>query len=247
MTETLDGRPRLGEISESGVDEYKPLSVLAVAGLVFGLLSPLAFVGPLLYIFGIVGAVLSVVALARIGTESPALTGRKLALAGLVLSTVCISIAPSHRLVSRHLLRSEARRFASEWFRFLANNEPRKAHQLSKSPQQRLTLDDQLWDVYGEDSQLAEGLRIFTEKAPVRKLLAWGDGARIGFCGIPFQGREFGDDTVTLLYAISPEEEGQKALIVVLNMQRVADAGDGRASWYISDIRDYDWAGGPPS
>ena len=241
MTETLNGRPRLGEISEPGVDEYKPLSGLAVAGLVCGLLSPLAFVGPVLCVFGIAGVVLSVAALVRIGTDSPAITGRKLALVGLVLSTLCVSIAPSHRLVSRYLLRNEARRFAPAWFRFLGDDQPCKAHQLSTPPENRLVLDDQLRDAYAKDDELAEELSAFTENAAVRALLALGDGVRIRFYETQFQGREFGNERVDLLYAVTFEEEGRKKTFFVgLKMIRVADAGDGRASWFINDVRERD-------
>ena len=239
MTETLDGRPRLGEISESGVDEYRPLSGLAVTGLVFGLLSPLAFVGPMLYIFGIVGVVLSVAALVRIGTDSPTISGRKLALAGLILSTFCISSAPAQHLVSRHLLRNEARQFASEWFRFLGNYETHKAHQLGKRPEHRLALDDQLLDAYAKDDALAEDLATFTDNAAVDALLTLGGKAQIRFCETQLQGRYDGLERVDLLYAVSSEEEGQeKTNYVSLRMMRVADAGDGRAGWYINDVNE---------
>jgi hypothetical protein len=245
MTETLDGRPRLGEISESGVTEYKPLSGLAVTGLVFGLLSPLAFVGPVLYIFGIAGVVLSVAALVRIGTDSPAITGRKLALVGLVLSTLCISIAPSHRLVTRYLLRNEARQLASAWFRFLGDDQPHKAHQLSKPFQDRRVLDDQLWDAYAENDKLAEQLRYFIiSKVAVRALLVLGDGARIRFYETHFQGLESGNERVDLLYAVSFEDDGQeKTFFVVLNMIRVAD---GRASWRVGDVYNHVQPDVPP-
>lgn len=239
MAETLDGRPRLGEISESGVDEYKPLSGLAVTGLIVGLLSLLAFVGPLLYIFAIAGVVLNTAALVRIGTGSPAITGRKLALAGLVLSTLCISIAPSHRLASRHLLRKEARQFASVWFRFLAENEPRKAHQLTRAPGQRLSLDEQLADEYAKDGKMAEELGSFTKSAAVRSLLDAGSGARIQSYEIQFEGRQSGDERIDLLCSFSFEEEGREETgFVGLEMRRVADAGNGRADWYISNFQD---------
>ena len=239
MTETLDGRPRLGEISESGVDEYRPLSGLAVVGLVFGLLSPLAFVGPALYIVGIAGIVLSVAALVRIGTDSPAITGRKLALVGLALSTLCMTMAPSHRLVSRYLLRNEARRFAAVWFEFLGDDQPHKAQQLSRPPHLRLVLDDQLWDAYAEDGNLAGELSAFTKNTAIRALLALGDGAQIRFHETQVQCLEYGDERVDLLYAVSYQEERRKKTFFVgLKMIRVADAGDGRASWHISDVRE---------
>lgn len=239
MTETLDDRPRLGEISESGVDEYKPLSGLAVVAFVFGLLAPLAFVGPLLYIFGLTGILLSVVALARIGTDSPALTGRKLALAGLVLSTLCLSIAPSYRLMSRHLHRNEARQFASAWFGFLANDQPQMAHQLTEPPHSRRVLDERLWDVYAEDYELAGKLNIFTTNAAVRALLELGNGARIRFYETQLQYPERGTERIDLLYAVTFEEKGvKKTFFVSLKMLRAADAGDGRAGWRVSDTRD---------
>ena len=240
MRETLNGLPRLDEIAEPGVDEYKPLSGLAVAGLGFGLLSPLAFVGPALYIFAITGVVLSVAALVRIGTDSPAVAGRKFALVGLILSTLCISIALSHGFVYRYLLRNEARRFASTWFQFLGDDEPHKAQQLNRPPLFRRVLNDQLWDAYAEDDKLAGELSDFTQNAAVRALLALGDGAQIRFYETQYQRRESGNERVDLLYAVSYEEEGRKKTFFVgLKMARVADAGNSRASWHINDVREH--------
>jgi len=237
MTETLDGRPRLGEISESEVSQYRALSGMAVAGFGFGLLSPLAFIGPVLYVFPIVGVALSVVALARISKNLPAFTGRRIALAGLVVSTLCISIAPSQLSMSRYLLRREARQYASFWFRCLAQDEPHKAHQLSREPRYRAALDDQLWDLYANNPRLIEELDKFLSKHAVRTLLALGEGAQVRFYETQDQYRRWNEERVYLIYAVTYQEESRKKTFFVgIKVALVSAGDDAQASWFVEDI-----------
>ena len=65
---------------------YRAVAGQAVVGLIFGLLAPLALVDPLLWAVPALGVLLSGWALRRIRRSEPALAGRKMALAGLVLS-----------------------------------------------------------------------------------------------------------------------------------------------------------------
>ena len=240
MTETVDGGPRLGEISESEVTEYRALSGMAVAGFGFGLLSPLAFIGPVLYIFPISGVLLNALALARIAKNHPAFTGRGIALAGLVLSTLCISIAPSQLSVSRYLLRTQARRCASFCFRYLAQDEPHKAHQLSREPQYRATLDDRLWDLYANNPRLIGELDKFLDNHAVRTLLALGDGAQVRFYETQSQYRQWGEERVYLVYAVTCKDESRKETFFVGLQMTLAPATDGApAGWYVDDIIDH--------
>ncbi len=237
MAETLDGRPRLGEISESEVSEYRALSGLAVAGFGFGLLAPLAFIGPLHLVFPIVGLALSLVALVRITRNSPALAGRGLALTGLIVSTLCISIAPSQLLVSRYLLRAEAQKHASLWFRCVAQDEPHKAHQLTRVPRHRAALNDQLWDLYADNPGLADELDTFLENFAVRALLALGDGAQVRFYETQSQFQQGAEHRAYFVYAVSYQEEGEKKTFFVgLKMSRAPAADDVPAGWYVEAV-----------
>ena len=64
------------------------------------------------------------------------------------------------------MVRSEARQFAPLWFKYLAQDEPQKAYQLTLGPQSRRPLDDRLWAFYRSASEeLREGLKTFVDSA----------------------------------------------------------------------------------
>ena len=79
---------------------------------------------------------------------APAISGRKMALSGLVLSLLFLAAAPADWLVYRWMVRDEARQFSALWLKSLAQDEPQKAHQLTVAPPSRQPMDNRLWAVY---------------------------------------------------------------------------------------------------
>jgi hypothetical protein len=79
-------KPYDGELSE--FDGYRALSSAAVGSLVAGVLSALSFLSSLFWVLPVFGLLLGIVAVARIRANPTELTGRKLALAGMVMSTL---------------------------------------------------------------------------------------------------------------------------------------------------------------
>jgi hypothetical protein len=67
---------------------YRALSPAAVASLVAGGLSIASFLSPLFWVIPVLGVLLATVAIQRIRSDPENITGRKLALAGLLLSAV---------------------------------------------------------------------------------------------------------------------------------------------------------------
>ncbi len=85
-------QPRVTEQTDEQVAEYRSISGWAVAGLIIGLLSPLALVDPLLWAVPIVAGMVCVRAFGQIKQKAPAMIGRKAALVGLWLAV--FSLAP---------------------------------------------------------------------------------------------------------------------------------------------------------
>jgi hypothetical protein len=199
---------------------YQAVAPQAVLGLICGLLAPFALIDPAFWFVPPLGILLNWWALRRIKNDPAALTGRKLAIMGLTLSLLLAVAAPVDWVVYRHLVADEARQFSSLWFKYLAQGEPQKAHQLTKMPQSRLPLDDnQLWDFYrntspnGDRKKRAsnrEELEGYVAQPLVRTLLALGPKAQVRFYQTAAQVADEREDVVELLYAVTYEEGNEK-------------------------------------
>ncbi len=107
LTDELHSADELGQ--------YRSLSTLAVAALVLGFCSPLAFVGPLLMAIPLITIAVAWLALARIRASENTLTGRPLALAAVVLAVV-FAVAPlTHAYVRDKLSTRLAGDAAQRW------------------------------------------------------------------------------------------------------------------------------------
>jgi hypothetical protein len=224
---------------------YRALSAQAVLGLIFGLLSPLALVDPMLWWIPMVGVLLSGLAIRRIKKDD-SLTGRKMAAAGLVLSVVFATAAPTDWLLYRRMVRNEARQISSLWFQFLAQDEPQKAHQLTLAPAVRQLLDHRLWAFYRNDPKLRQALEGYVKAPTIRALLALGPKAQVRFFDTAGQIRdENDDDVVTELYAVTYEEEGEKKSFFVAVQAVRHKLATGEAGWRITQtdggIRPQGW------
>jgi hypothetical protein len=107
LTDELQNADELGQ--------YRSLSTLAVAALVLGLCSPLAFVGPLLLAIPLISVAVAWLALARIRASANCLTGRPLAIAGIVLAVVFAVASLTHVYVRDKLSTRLAGDAAQRW------------------------------------------------------------------------------------------------------------------------------------
>jgi hypothetical protein len=228
---------RLSAPQDEELAAYHALSGLAVAGLVGGLLSPLAMVTVLLWILPPLAVALNLLALWRIHRRAPALVGRKAALVGLVLAAVFTAAAPADWLVYRWLVRGEARQFASLWFEALRDGQPQQAHLLTIDPKHRRTFREKDWQFYRDAPRWRDDLRGYVNQPLVRTLAALGPKAQVRFYQTVDQGRNelSGNDWVQLVYAVSyddEKDEGRKSFFVALLVERLQLA-DGLANWRV--------------
>ena len=213
--------------------EYRALAGQAVLGLIGGLLSPLALVDPMLWSIPMLGAIVSWWALQPHPRGAPAISGRKMALAGLMLSLLFLAAAPADWLIYRGMVRNEARQFSGEWFKYLAQDQPQTAHQMTVAPPSRQPLDDRLWAVYRNAPRLRQELENYVKSPLVRTLLALGPKAQVRFYETAAQARDNDNDQVDQVYAVTYEEGSErKSFFVLVRMTRLKLRGGG-ADWRI--------------
>jgi hypothetical protein len=210
------------------VARYRALSSLAVAGLLAGLLAPLAMLSSVLWLVPLVAVVLSALALRRIATRGPDLVGRPLALAGLLLGTLFLVAAPVDDFVYRYFFRQQARQFAAIWTEAVRHGEVYKAHHLMVDPAHRQPLESKLEDFY-KIEKWRQAMERFRNEPAMRTLFALRADANIRFYETAAEGADF----VQLIYAVTyPDEQQQpKSFFITLTMQRTVDTSNGRAAW----------------
>ena len=236
MCEPHAAPPRLSDTQDADMARYHPLSSLAVAGLVLGLLSALAVLGPLLWIIPAAGAVTSGAALWRISRPAAQLAGRRLAQCGLLLSIALGTTVQVDTIVYRFLVRREARQFAALWFGYLLARppQPQKAYQLTLPPRFRQPLDEQLGDFYRRNPHRHESLDDYLQTPLVRKLLALGPAAEARCQASEHQVSSDEGEAVELLYAVTHSgRDGPTTLLVNLGLTRFK-LDNGRANWQVT-------------
>jgi hypothetical protein len=197
-----------------------------VAGLIIGLLSPVALADPLLWAVPIAAGLVCVRAFGQIKQKAPAMIGRKAALVGLWLAVFSFTAAYSDWVYFRWRIRDEARQAALFWFDLLAKNRPELAFQLTVLPRQRHALDERIWDFYVDSEQ--DKVKWFTnlknyvapgktEESPnlVRTLLALGDSAEVRYIGTLDLFYVESQYIVDQLYAVTFVESGEKKTFFV--------------------------------
>lgn len=213
--------------------EYRALAGQAVLGLILGLSAPLAMVDPMLLSIPMLGLFFSWWALRRIKSGDTGITGRKMAITGLVFSLFFLAAAPGDWLVYRWLVRTEARQFSAVWFEYIMQDEPQTAFQLTVTPQTRRPLDDKLWAFYRNNLRQREQLESYVKKPTVRTLLALGPKAQVRFYRTESQTSDNKSDLVEQLYAVTYEEAGEKKSFFVLIRMLRSLLPNGNAGWRI--------------
>ena len=264
MSETEIHRFGLSDPQDTEVVRYRAVSGLAVGGLVIALFSPIALAHPVLWTVPVIGIVTCVLALMRIGRETPPLIGRKAALAGLFVSVLLAVAAPATSFTYWQLVDREARQFAFQWFGFLRQGDPYKAHQLTAYPEERLPLEEGLREHYakkpeapGEPQDFLEppvgggltelaslerdahrDLESYVGRPEIRSLLNLGQKAQVHYYDTERSYHDRTTDVVQQVYAVTCEEAGKKeSYFLQLILKRYPIPGAGRAAWQVFDFK----------
>jgi hypothetical protein len=224
----------LSDPQDAERDEYRALGPLAVLTLIVGLLAPAALVDPLVWSVPLAGLVLGALALRQIARNAPEMTGRTLAVTGLVLSLMFGAAAVTNWYGYRWLVRREARQFAAAWFEALRHGEPHKAHQMIIEPDYRQPLDESLWTFYRDDPAWEGHLRSYVNRPLVHALLVLGERAEVRHYETSGESYAAANKSLYDVYAVTYEEEGKKKTFFVgLHLDRIV-LKDGRANWALT-------------
>ncbi len=222
---------------EADAATYHSLSGLAITGLLLGLLAPLVLVGQAAWVLAVVGVAVNVAALRRIAANAPALLGRKAALVGLILSAICCAYVPADWVSYRRLVREEARQSAAIWFDYLRTRQPHKAFELTLAPGSRDRLEDNLWDLFREDTEEWIELEKFIHRPEVGTLLALQDKATVRFYDTESQWADGNQDHVYQTFAVTySDSEGLKTFFIGLVLDRVTNARTRHAYWQVARV-----------
>lgn len=229
--------------SEVGADEpgelleYRPISSLAVVGLVAGMLSVLAFVHTLFWFVPVLGAAVAWRALRRMTTSAVPLLGRRAALAGLTLSLLFGATAVTRFIVFRWQMRVETMQLSKQWFEALRDRNPYRAHQLTLPSGRRVEAEDELLVRYAEPQQ-RRALEEYVAEPPVRLLLSLGKYAQVRYFANHVTDATSEEPGLIDIYAVSVRHDGQTtSCFVQLYWRRSLDHVTKRWSWNLSNAK----------
>ena len=236
---------RSGDSAESDGTGYRSVSLLAVAGLLLGLASPLAFSHPVLWGAAALAIGVNLLALRAIANGSREVVGRKAAILGLTLALFCITAAPVQLASRQALLRRQAQKAAETWFESLRNDAPHLAFQMSLSAKDRAAPSKNPKDslaIY-ESGAKRDQLKTYVNQHTVRTLLALGKAAQVRYYDTESQTRSGNVDGLEQVYAVTFEEGadsppgkqagGKTTFFVKLGLVRTVDERTRVATWRV--------------
>jgi hypothetical protein len=244
------------------IAEYRPISRLALASLIVGMMSLAALIHPLLWSVPLVVVVLAVLALRRIAASHGELRGAPAARTGLGLALFFASWAMTWYLIDSYMITNQAREYGESWLQLLSSGRVYEAHQLTLAPSQRAKPPMSLVDLYTKprqpqrlesdaagnvvppspnpremmEQEIPTMYRQFIAESPMRELLAAGAGWKFDF--VRTVSRTTVDRYLTYVaqeYRITYVDGGQpKDLEIVLTLQR--ECADRTANWYLPRV-----------
>ncbi|MFO0898557.1 MAG: DUF4190 domain-containing protein [Pirellulales bacterium] len=221
---------------EAELEQYRSVSLAAIAALVLGLLSPLAVYHPVLWAIPLSGLAVSLVALAQLRAAESQLTGRKAARVGLALCLLFGAAGPARYFSRAYLVRREAERLTDAWMGYLRSGDPAgkyKAHQLLYDAGMRAPLDDSLPAFYQRNPEQARSLSGYEVEPPIRALLSLSPQAVVTWMG-PIEHTSDGPrDLVIEQFRVSDPQGPEKEFYVQVSANRTQFVASRPGQWSI--------------
>jgi hypothetical protein len=218
------------------ISEYRSLSVLAVVGLVLGLVSPVCFGAPLLMIVPIAGIAISLLALRQIAVSDGALAGRWVATLGLVLSVVFAVAPPARAAVIRTMRSRQAETFSREWISTVLAGQADRAFRLTSDSTRPPSPPEP-----GQTAAKPSPFDTFKQMPIVAALLAAGPDADVRFMGTnSYDMQSFHRVFVQQRFEITPKSAGPdiKPINLLITLLRTKLSTEGRARWLVYSVED---------
>lgn len=234
-------QPTVSSLDETAVTTYRSISLAAVLALVFGCASALALIHPFLWVIPAVAVVIAIVALRGIAREGANLTGRGLALTGMVLALFFGTWAPT-RIITRqaHLYR-QARPYADQWLELMRAGKILEAHQLMQLAGERQKPGASLEVFYKNNADARKQLEHSFELKPALTIRSQAGNATYQYLGGDGVSTDDGghSEFISLRYLMRYEEHGlTKETPVRIVLQRGDSEQPGVYYWSIRAIVD---------
>ncbi len=217
---------------------YRPLCTWAVVGLVSGVLSPVALSSPVFWSIPVFGVVASLAALLQISRAEEAVSGRGIAIAGLMLSLLFGVAGPVQDLSYRYFVRGMAREFGREWFDYILAGDLMKAHQLTFSEAMRQPLDNTLIEYYAKNPESEQAMQNWSRRDVIQLLLNASEDAEIQYHQNVVLHSDNRMDQIGDEYVMRYTEDGkEKVTYIRLSIRRKKPFDrSGRGDWNLFDV-----------
>ncbi len=241
--------------AEAEGERFRSFSRMAGLSIALGLLSSLVLVHPLFLFVPIIATVLAIVALKQIALRPGELTGRPVALCGLILAMFFAGLGPTRAYMAHKLLLDDARRFSDRWVELVREGKLYEAYELHLRPPERQLPGSDFQQYYGILPKVIEKPRMtpmeyslgrlqprnailaFYAEAPLKQMVEAGPDAKIAFEEVTSIDRHRGTDIVALRYVMTYNEDGREETIRFhIEMRRNYNARSGGQWWHTADV-----------
>lgn len=229
-----DGAERYAADHVEGDAAYRPVSPLAVLGLVLALASPLALVTAWLLPLPIVAAVVCWAATADVRRSEGTKTGRGIALAGLAIALMVLGAMQGRDAVAQRLHADAAAPVAKAFLENLRAGELAAAHELTLGRRLRQPTTAAAEVFYAEDPDAKKRLADFESNPAISRLLAGGDPPRLVEQA---RATPLRHGLLSMLWSYElPAHGDAPSALLRLELRRSVNRGSGVASWKVADF-----------
>lgn len=250
MALSSDTSVQFSEHESEELSAYEPVSRLALTALVLGILSGLAVFHLMFCLVSMVGAVWGLLAMRELGRPEAKLSGRSLAVAGLLLSIMFGSWGLAREFSFRSALYTRAEQFSQEWFKLVRGGKHQEAHQLTVSAAQRVPAGQSLEKLYAPSPKTSDEppdlmevplsiqLQNFHAQDAVKRLNGLGSSLQAEFQHVTnFQRMARGDILVELQFRVQGTgPQGSESFPIRLMLERTW--GDITAEWRVVEVHE---------
>jgi hypothetical protein len=212
---------------------YRTISGWAIAGLVLGMLSAAAVVGPILWLIPVFGIAISCIGLAKIKNSEGQLSGWGVAVLGLLLALFFGAAGPARSITRRIWLESRAQRFALAFVDQLEQNKPIAAHQLTRPAAARKPFVAEEPEPYAKDPDAKKDYDAFSKLEPVKFLLAEQKHADVKLLSADYALGDDRSDIVAVTFRFAAPSSETKPFDSLMYLERTLAYGTQTEQWRI--------------
>ena len=242
--------PHLSPVDVEELAQYRALSWLAIASLIFGLLSFLAVFAVAGWFLPVVAVLTGAGALVAINRSDSSLTGRAAAQWGLALGLVFGAWGVSAFALEQYLLFRQARQNSAYWVDLVQQGELYHAHQLQlpfyerQPPRANLerhyskTPDAATMQMQMEPSRSPrDELEAFFQQQPLEQLIEIGREGELRYDGSLRIIQDAANQKVGQRYSLIYREDGKRQILpFTILMERMYDSAAGRYVWRVEQV-----------